>query len=623
VSLQNIPNELRVRNNFVVWRNEIRDGEKTKVPYDAKSNGNHIRAKSNDPATWASFEEAARVADILSGNDYDGVGIMLGGSGLIGIDFDGVVDDGVPEPYVLNIISQIGTPYCEITPSGTGLRVFIKGTQLPPGNRKFSAKKKGVEKYGAEIYSGSEGGRYLTLTGERYSGEGVPEISNIDIVYFLISKFADTHFRAVWMGDASEYENDDSRVDLALLGLLVRAFSGDIDKALRFFAASVPGHREKWAEREDYRKLTINKATSGLSYGVPPAQLQKALKELNFSSSSVEKLEERAYVLGPNLGEKFGLFRLGQVSLISGSSGGGKTSLMNQLLVTQELGADFFEYKTHGYAFVLLSRDRNQDAHEETMERMHLALETIPFVRLPKNVWDTDAAQSIVDAIEKLNPLPKIVFIEGVDMLLKEMTITCTTYFSGLLEDIAQHFQIALICSIGSPKSKKDQGYPAGRDNILGSSGWGRTIDTLWWMQFTKDGDTSPQRHLTIYPRNAGAKAFTLGFVDGQLEIQPDTVEGQGGDENKRADLELTWYQQQDRLAKTDPTKRWWTIVDMEQALHLTHATADRHAKNAYVKKWIVKKRGDKQGKGAPTQYQWNASSANPLHVEESGEMAF
>ncbi len=78
MSLQNLPNELRGRDNFVVWRNEIRDGKETKVPYDAKSNGNHIHAKSNDPSTWTSLEEAARVADILSGNDYDGVGFQFG-----------------------------------------------------------------------------------------------------------------------------------------------------------------------------------------------------------------------------------------------------------------------------------------------------------------------------------------------------------------------------------------------------------------------------------------------------------------------------------------------------------------------------------------------------------------
>jgi putative DNA primase/helicase len=44
-----IPIELQNEDRWVVWREETRNGKKTKVPYDAK-NGDF--AKSNDPATW-------------------------------------------------------------------------------------------------------------------------------------------------------------------------------------------------------------------------------------------------------------------------------------------------------------------------------------------------------------------------------------------------------------------------------------------------------------------------------------------------------------------------------------------------------------------------------------------
>lgn len=632
----NIPLELRNENHWLVWREETRNGKKTKVPYDAKTND---FAKTNDPATWTDFQTAVDAADPFNGNNYDGPGFVLLGTKLVGTDFDGVIDDGVPEPYVLNIISQFGRPYCEVTPSGTGLRVFVECSQLPPGNRKFSAKKKGVEKYGAEIYAGNEGARYLTVTGDRFSGDGVPKVDDISIPYLLISQFANAKFRRLWMGDASDYENDQSRADLAMLGLLERELkTQDKDTIFRFMNASPRGHRDKWVEREDYRERTFKKLVSGkkpesaassdeveqTAYGSEPAEMpefQPRPKELEFHLSAVEKLKERVYVLGPNIGEKFGLFRRGQVSLVSGSSASGKTTLINQLMTTQALGADFLGYKTHGFSFVLLSRDRNQEAHEETMERMGLSLATIPFIRLPKNVWDLDAAQAVVAEIEKLNPLPEFVFVEGIDMLLSEMSIKHTTYFTGLLEDIAQHFQIALIASVGSPKAKKEGGYPAGRDNILGSSGWGRTIDTLWWMQFTKDGDTSLQRTLTIYPRNAATRKFTLGFADGQFEIQPDPVEVAHGE--PKTVLEIDWFKKMARLGKTDPEKKWWTVVDIGEALNWSSATADRHVKNANTKRWIVKKAGAKagRGRGRAEEYRWNESESNPLWVAEQKEI--
>jgi len=145
-----VPQQLKDFPHWIVWKLEQRGGRDTKVPYDAKSNGKAHYAKSNDAATWTEFAQAAEVAtDALS--QYDGVGFMLQGTDLVGIDFDGVIHDGTVEPFVLDILKHLGDPYCEVTPSGNGLRAFVECPTLPAGQRKFSS-----NKYGAEIYSGSE-----------------------------------------------------------------------------------------------------------------------------------------------------------------------------------------------------------------------------------------------------------------------------------------------------------------------------------------------------------------------------------------------------------------------------------------------------------------------------------
>src|SRR5207245_2862549 len=123
--------------HWIVWKLEKRDGKDTKVPYDAKANGKAHYAKSNDAATWTEFPRAVEVAtDVLS--NYDGVGFMLHGTDLVGIDFDGVLQDGKAEAFVLEILKHLGNPYCEVTPSGNGLRAFVHCAALPPGQRKFS-----------------------------------------------------------------------------------------------------------------------------------------------------------------------------------------------------------------------------------------------------------------------------------------------------------------------------------------------------------------------------------------------------------------------------------------------------------------------------------------------------
>jgi primase-polymerase (primpol)-like protein len=197
VIAQNIPAELRALRNWVCWRREMRDGKATKVPYDAETGG---LAATNQPATWTTFEEAC------ARQDMDGVGFVLTGTEYTGIDFDGVLaENGACEPYVLEILRLLENPYTETTPSGRGLRAFVVAP-LPPGKRRFTK-----EGYGAEIYSGSEAGRYLTTTGAKVQGNGIPRLENISLAYFLLSQILDKKFTRLWMGDLSDYDGDDSR----------------------------------------------------------------------------------------------------------------------------------------------------------------------------------------------------------------------------------------------------------------------------------------------------------------------------------------------------------------------------------------------------------------------------
>ena len=536
--MSKIPIELQNEARWVVWREEKRNGKNTKVPYDAKTGD---FAKSNDAATWATYTQATTTADPLAGKNYDGVGFMLQGSDFTGIDFDGVVDDGVPEPYVLNIISQIGTPYCEVTPSCTGLRVFIKGSKLPPGNRKFSAKKKGIEKYGAEIYAGSEGGRYLTITGERYSGEGIPQTVNIDIVYFLISKFADEHFRRLWMGDASEYENDDSRVDLALLGLLARAFSGDEAKVVRFFEASVPGHREKWVERADYRDMTLNKAMNGMSLSTTAWNkfVEQPRKIIEFRESPTEQQKEKwtafDYVIQASDGQFDGWFPLGSPSLLGGSSGSGKTTFMLDLCVTQAMGVPFYGHQTHKRPYLVLMLDRGKDSHTRTMHRLEFTTQQVP-IKFLKAAVDGEAAQQIIDQIEQTTPTPELVFIEGIDMLVSDPNaLEVVMPFMHEMQQIATHFHIAIVGSCGAPKTKPKEGYAAKRDTIFGSAVWSRMSETVVTMQYPSGDDTADKRTISVLPRNAKAEQFETEFVHGKLVIATPVEKSEVSSAQQRA----------------------------------------------------------------------------------------
>jgi predicted P-loop ATPase len=110
---------------WVAWRNELRGGKLTKVPYapDGK------KAKADDPWTWGTRKAAeARASRIVNGQG-GGVGIQLGDLGgdmhLCGVDLDScITDDGALASWAAEILFAVPT-YTERSPSGRGLKMFF------------------------------------------------------------------------------------------------------------------------------------------------------------------------------------------------------------------------------------------------------------------------------------------------------------------------------------------------------------------------------------------------------------------------------------------------------------------------------------------------------------------
>ena len=127
-----IPAELAERNQWVGWRYECRDDNWTKVLIQAQRGpgGRRAYAKSNTSSTWSSLESAlAAYRDPAA--DLDGVGYVFSEDDpFCGIDFDlCLARDGSVLEWAREWIAQL-PGYAEISPSGRGLKVFIRG-KLP------------------------------------------------------------------------------------------------------------------------------------------------------------------------------------------------------------------------------------------------------------------------------------------------------------------------------------------------------------------------------------------------------------------------------------------------------------------------------------------------------------
>lgn len=144
-----IPEDLREREQWVCWREEDRDGKPTKIPVTP---GTGAFASSTDPETWANFETALEYTET---EQADGVGfVFTDDDPIVGVDLDDCRDpetDDVDDA-ALDIIARFDS-YTEVSPSGTGYHVLIKG-KLPEGrNRRGSI----------ELYDTA---RFFTVTGD-------------------------------------------------------------------------------------------------------------------------------------------------------------------------------------------------------------------------------------------------------------------------------------------------------------------------------------------------------------------------------------------------------------------------------------------------------------------------
>ena len=185
---------------------------------------------SSNRATHSTLNQAiASMAEF----GLDGIGVVLP-EPYHPIDFDGVVNAGIVEAYVLRILELAGDPLTWLSSSGRGLHVITKGP-YPEGPHQFAAKNHyGVMLCRPKIH------QFIALTGQRVQGDGITTPENPSLVYFLLSQILDAKFKQLFMGDTSGHPSA-SEADLAFVGKLARALKYDRQNSRALFEMSALG----------------------------------------------------------------------------------------------------------------------------------------------------------------------------------------------------------------------------------------------------------------------------------------------------------------------------------------------------------------------------------------------
>ena len=245
------PAELQQMPNWVFWKLEERGDKSTKVPYTIDG----YLASTADPSTWTTFSNAS---DAFIFSNYDGLGCVIQPP-YVGIDLDKCRDPQtkVVEPWAMEAITMLNS-YTELSPSGCGFHVWVKGTLPGGGNRNGRV----------EVYTH---GRYFTVTHQHVDGTPTT-INECDLTEFH-TKFIRNSKTAVSSSDTSPSAKEFALACAIVHDLGAKATEAEI--TIEFFRRGT--ERPKWTENKTYVSRTIQAAISKVrgATALPPASIPR------------------------------------------------------------------------------------------------------------------------------------------------------------------------------------------------------------------------------------------------------------------------------------------------------------------------------------------------------------
>lgn len=265
MSYEQIPLELRVLNQWILWKYEdIGAAKPTKVPYSI----NGTLANVNEKSTWATFEEVCQLVP-----RYSGIGFVFSDKDEFSfIDLDDTSGDTIAYDRQIKIYREFDS-WSEVSPSGRGLHIIVKGF-VPAGRRRNF-----IEVYSSQRYATFTGNVYndkpikdcqdkLTQLWEQmgsggvatniYKGDDKEKFNDKEVIEQATNAVNGEKFKSLFSGEWNGIYQSQSEADYALIDIIA-FYTQNKNQIQRIFRSSQLGKRDK-AKRSDYIGYMIQKS---------------------------------------------------------------------------------------------------------------------------------------------------------------------------------------------------------------------------------------------------------------------------------------------------------------------------------------------------------------------------
>jgi len=327
-----VPRQWKIGDDFDIEKLLADKNNQTKVPLSV--NGGF--ARSNDRSTFVDFKTAVNsdIAKpvIVNGRFVNGLGLGIF-NGYSAVDIDHCVKNGKANDFAQKIIDYFQS-YTELSPSRTGIRIIFKTDVKSIDKNQYYINNR---KLGLEIYIEGSTAKFVTITGDIYDGTagfGIVTADPMPIMNEYMFKTTtlyeskqaeaparkadfnleralsnDRKFHDLWFSKASGSGGNESETDLALCSKLAFYCQKDTSKMNDLFTSSPyfhskdKSHISKWNDREDYSRMTLDKACEGVDAVYDPSvRVEKvAINDNKFSYSDTGNAEEFVSIFGKSI----------------------------------------------------------------------------------------------------------------------------------------------------------------------------------------------------------------------------------------------------------------------------------------------------------------------------------